>query len=318
MSAEASLPLRPVIAVACGVLIDAAGRVLLAQRPEGKVAAGYWEFPGGKIEPGETPRHALDRELHEELGITVHDARPLIRFRHEYSNRSVLLDTWLVTDFDGEPQGREDQALAWLSAAQLAARPQVLPTVPPIAAALNLPSDYVFTPPQADEAFIRTRLPRLPAGALLRLRLPGLTDAAYAALAGRVLRDCTALGLRLVLDRAPENAAELGAAGWHATSAVLAQLTQRPLPEAYACFASCHDREELARAAQLGFTAAVLGPVLPTSTHPTAASLGWSRFGEWTRELALPIYALGGVGPAQQQEAYAAYAQGTAGITAYW
>ena len=305
---------KPVLAVACGVLVRG-GRVLLAQRPVGKVAAGSWEFPGGKIEPGETTRQALERELHEELGVEVRSARPLIRFRHEYSNRTVLLDTWLIDGFDGEPHGREEQALAWVTPEELAAHPQVLPTVLPIAGALRLPVDYVFTPADAGEDFLLERLPRLPEGALLRLRLPVLDDAGYAALARQLAPACRVLRLRLVLDRDPALSAELGAS-WHATAAVLATLERKP--PGLECHASCHTPEELARAAQLGFASAVLGPVRATATHPGVEPLGWERFADWTAPLQLPVYALGGVGPAQKDEAFAAYAQGVAGIRAYW
>ncbi|MDM4772795.1 Nudix family hydrolase [Solimonas sp. SE-A11] len=305
---------KPVLAVACGVLVRG-GRVLLAQRPVGKVAAGSWEFPGGKIEPGETTRQALERELHEELGVEVREARPLIRFRHEYSNRTVLLDTWLIDTFDGEPHGREEQALAWVTPEELAAHPQVLPTVLPIAGALRLPVDYVFTPADANEAFLLERLPRLPAGALLRLRRPGLDDAGYAVLARSLAPVVRRQGLRLLLDRDPALSAELGA-GWHATSARLAVLERKP--EGLECHASCHTPEELMRAAQLGFASAVLGPVRTTATHPGVAALGWERFADWIAPLQLPVYALGGVGPAQRDEAFAAYAQGVAGIRAYW
>ncbi len=305
---------KPVLSVACGVLVRG-GRVLLAQRPVGKIAAGSWEFPGGKIEPGETTRQALERELHEELGVEVRGARPLIRFRHEYSNRTVLLDTWLIDGFDGEPHGREEQALAWVTPDELAAHPQVLPTVLPIAGALRLPTDYVFTPAEADEAFLLERLPRLPTGALLRLRRPGLDDAAYAVLARRLAPACEAQGLRLVLDRGPELSAQLGA-GWHATALVLAMLDS--LPTGLQCHASCHSPAELERATQLGFDSAVLGPVQATATHPGSVPMGWERFADWTAPLQLPVYALGGVGPGQKDEAFAAYAQGVAGIRAYW
>jgi 8-oxo-dGTP diphosphatase len=308
----------PLIPVACGVLVDRQGRVLSAQRPEGKVAAGYWEFPGGKIEPGETAVAALARELHEELGVTVREARPLIRFRHAYTNREVILDTWLVTAFDGEPHSREGQALAWLSRDELAGQNQVLPTVGPIARALTLPVDYVFTPPQAGLESIRAGLSQLPSGALLRLRLPSLSDPDYERVTDELLPRCAALGLCLVLDRDPAQVQRLGAAGWHATASRLAGLSQRPLPPDLLCLASCHELEELAKARALGFDAAVLGPVRPTASHPGQPGIGWGGFAERIESLPLPVYAIGGVGPAQRDEAYAAYAQGIAGISAYW
>jgi 8-oxo-dGTP diphosphatase len=108
------------IHVVAGTIADADGRVLIAQRPRGRHMAGRWEFPGGKLAPGEDPLIGLKRELAEELGVEVRAARPLIRLRHEYQDRRVLLDVWQVTDYDGEPQALESQALAW-------ARPDDLP-----------------------------------------------------------------------------------------------------------------------------------------------------------------------------------------------
>ena len=84
------------IHVVAGALFDAQGRVLIAQRPAGKHMAGGWEFPGGKRERGEEPRDTLVRELHEELGIEVHEAVPLIAYEHQYPHRRVLLDLWVV------------------------------------------------------------------------------------------------------------------------------------------------------------------------------------------------------------------------------
>jgi 8-oxo-dGTP diphosphatase len=103
----------PLIDVACGVLVDADGQVLMAQRPPGKIAAGHWEFPGGKIEPGETTLAALSRELREELGVEVLAAEPLIDFVHRYRDRRVRLRTYRVTAYRGQPQGQEAQTLAW-------------------------------------------------------------------------------------------------------------------------------------------------------------------------------------------------------------
>lgn len=99
--------------VMAGVLLDAAGRVLLAQRPVGKHLAGLWEFPGGKIEPGETPLEALARELREELGISMQRAEPLIVVPWIYGECELRLDAWRVHAWLGEPRSLEGQALQW-------------------------------------------------------------------------------------------------------------------------------------------------------------------------------------------------------------
>ncbi len=103
------------ILVAAGVLRDASGRVLIAQRPDGKHAAGFWEFPGGKIQAGESPLQALCRELAEEIGIVVSAATPLMTFRHSYPERVVELQVFEVSHYSGEPRGLEGQALRWVA-----------------------------------------------------------------------------------------------------------------------------------------------------------------------------------------------------------
>jgi 8-oxo-dGTP diphosphatase len=112
--------------------------VLIAQRPAGKHLAGGWEFPGGKLEPGEGRLAGLARELREELGITIATPRPLIRVRHAYPSREVLLDMWVVTRYRGEPQGLDGQALRWCTQDELAMA-ELLPADKPIVAALRLP-----------------------------------------------------------------------------------------------------------------------------------------------------------------------------------
>jgi mutator protein MutT len=127
------------IHVVAAALIDARRRVLIAQRPAGKPLAGAWEFPGGKLEPGEAPVQGLARELREEIGVTIGPPRPLLRLRHSYPFGEVLLDVWVVRRYRGRPRGRDGQALRWCDRAALAAA-DLLPTDRPILAALRLPA----------------------------------------------------------------------------------------------------------------------------------------------------------------------------------
>jgi mutator protein MutT len=121
-------------------LVDAAGRILIAQRPPGSHLAGGWEFPGGKLEPGETPLAGLARELHEEIGVDVGEGphQPLGRVRHAYADREILIQAWTVTDFAGEPHGREGQELKWCAKNELA-HASLLPADAPLVDALMLP-----------------------------------------------------------------------------------------------------------------------------------------------------------------------------------
>lgn len=310
---------KPHIHVACGALRDARGRVLIVERPAGKIAALKWEFPGGKIETGETPRAALDRELHEEIGIVVREARPLILFTHEYLERKVTLHTFLVTDWDGEVHGRESQRLAWNSPGTPHGL-DVLPTVAPILRALGLPEDYVFTPPDVDVERLIRGLSAFPRQTLVRLRQPRLDRTHYEASARRLIEAARPWGLRVVLDRGEPMARLLGAAGVHFPQVALMQLEPGQLPNANNVLrlASCHDLASLQQAERMGLDAVVIGSVSATGSHPGAAPLGWDGFTGLATQVPLPAYAIGGLGPADKPQAFAHYAQGVAGISAYW
>lgn len=109
------------IRVAVGIL-KRDEKILIAERPTGKPYSGYWEFPGGKIEENETGKEALIRELHEELGIDVIDAKPQFHHPYTYPDKTVLLEIWLVEQFSGEPISKENQSLAWVTWSQLLER----------------------------------------------------------------------------------------------------------------------------------------------------------------------------------------------------
>ena len=307
---------RRFVHIAAGVLKNPRGEVLICQRPANKIYPGEWEFPGGKVEAGEDAPTALRRELREELGIAVVAARPLIRLRYSYPELAVDLDTWLVTAWRGEPVSSEHPATAWVMPEALPLR-QLLAADQPIVQALRLPADCVFTPPEPD-ANLAARLDRLPGGALLRLRLPGAPDEAYLRAVRQLAPACRARGLVLVTDRAPQQCEAWGAGGWHANSAVLRQLERRPVPASLWFGASCHSAEEIARARALGVDYIVLGPVHATPTHRGVPGLGWQEFGRLAGDAGLPVYAIGGVGPADLEQAWRQGAQGVAGISAYW
>jgi mutator protein MutT len=128
--------------VVAGVVRDASGRVLIAQRPAGKHLAGGWEFPGGKLGVGEGRAVGLARELREEIGIIVESARPLIRVRHRYAERGVLLDVWVVSAYRGEVAGLDGQQLRWCSGEELRVAP-LLEADRPVVAAVLLPEQLV-------------------------------------------------------------------------------------------------------------------------------------------------------------------------------
>jgi 8-oxo-dGTP diphosphatase len=321
--------LRPVgqagqlIHVVAGVLADSRGRVLIAQRPPGKHLAGSWEFPGGKRDDDETPDAALRRELIEELGVRIAGARPLIRYRHDYDDRSVDLDVWTVDSWDGEPVGLEGQALDWVPPAQLEAH-DLLPADRPISVALQLPEHYLITGGSAGEDDFRRRLGcALDAGIrLVQLRLPDASDEEVSARAVIAAGMCRARHARLLINGEPAAATvvaeEVGADGIHVPSRYLRVLDRSALPADMLCGVSCHDRREVELAIHAGADFAVLGPVRPTPSHAGAPGIGWVGLGDILADLPIPVYALGGVGPADVDDARRAGAQGVAGISAFW
>ena len=306
--------------VAAGVLRRADGRVLLARRKTDSHQGGLWEFPGGKVEPGESVRQALARELDEELGIGIRDFRPLIRVAHDYEDRKVLLDTWLITAWRGEPQGRENQPLSWVAVNELARWP--MPAADrPIVTAIGLPPVCLITPPSVPDAraFLDDLRAALDGGiSLVQFRVFGLEDQALADLALAARRLCDRYGARMLLNGPLELARRTGAHGLHLDRRRLAAMKSRDDYSGLLLGASCHDARELALARDKGVDFALLSPVLPTASHPDVEVLGWKRFSELVDGLPLPVYALGGMQPSLLARSWQAGAQGIAGIRGLW
>jgi 8-oxo-dGTP diphosphatase len=317
-----------IVEVAAAVLQKPDGTFLLAQRPPDKIWAGYWEFPGGKIEPGETPYHALVRELREELGITVTTAYPWLTRVYAYPHATVRLNFFRVTEWSGELHPHEGQQFAWQSSPSLTLprgeREQVLvaPVLPanaPILRVLSLPVLYAISNVQelGEDEFMRRLEAALDNGLrLVQLREKDHSRAALRDLALKMLPLIRHAGARLIINADIELCREIGADGVQLTGTQLAELDQRPAVEW--CAVSCHSAAELRRAEQLGCDFALLSPVLPTQSHPGAAYLGWEKFAAITAGAAIPVYALGGLTSSDMTTAWRHGAHGVALLRQAW
>ena len=309
-----------IIRVAVAAIVDDAQRVLIARRPDHVHQGGLWEFPGGKCEPGESIDDALQREIYEELGIQLGARRALIRIPHCYTDRSVLLDVWRVDTFTGQPQGCEGQAVEWVSLDVLGERAFPAANLP-IIRALQLPTAYLITPEPGEDhkTFLAQLQHRLDDGIrLVQLRAKGLDEADYRSLAERVIAQCRRSGAQVLLNANVELAVQLGADGIQLSSQRLQQADARDLPGELLLGASCHTAGELAHAHAIGANFALLSPVKPTVSHPDAPALGWKAFEQQVAACAMPVYALGGMTPADLDDAIVHGAQGIAAIRALW
>lgn len=310
--------MKKIVHVAAAVITRPDGSVLLGQRAPDTFYPGYWEFPGGKVEPGETPRDALIRELDEELGMRVDTAYPWITREHVYEHAHVSLHFFEVTAWRGEIHDRVHSALSWQQAGAMDVGP-MLPANGPILKALRLPRVCGIT--HAGEIGIDAQLARLEAALagglrLVQIREPALPDADCERFARAVVERCHAAGALAVVNGDAALARRIGADGLHLPARSLMAADGRPDFEWVG--ASCHSRAELEQAAALEFDYALLGAVRPTQSHPERATLGWSAFGELIVRLPLPVFALGGLSAGDLETAKAAGAHGVAGIRGIW
>lgn len=278
---------------AVGIVCRRDGAVFLQQRaPHNPYYPNYWEFPGGKVEAGETPAAALRRELREEIGIEVTAFRPWLCRRHAYPHALVTLSFFRVQQWRGEPQGKEGQQWQWH---------QVTSAPPPLLPASEVPWRWLRLPPRcvvsaAEVVGVQRTLDLLPQVAaqpvLLQLRDKNLPSAQRLQLA-QAMAPAVAAGGGLLMVNDDEALARKVHANLHLSSARLRACTTRPPFDWVG--ASCHTAEELAQAAALQLDYAVLSPVCKTLTHVQAVPLGWEGFAAHAAATPLPLYALGGL-----------------------
>ena len=308
---RAGTPMSDVVRVAAAVILRADGDVLLAQRPPGRAYAGYWEFPGGKLEAGETPAQALTRELYEELGITVRTASPWLVQEFVYPHAHVELHFFRVFAFEGELTSHDGQAFSWQDPRAIVVTP-LLPANTRVLSALTLPAIYAITcaVDVGDDAFIERARRALDAGIRLIQVREDRDAVARDAFVRRIGALATAYGARVLLNGSAAQARRLGCAGVHWPARTLNAATTRP--HDLIVGASCHTHAEVLHASALDVDFAVLGPVLATPTHPDAPPLGWKGFAAAVANTRVPVYALGGLEPDDLATAIAHGAHGIA------
>jgi 8-oxo-dGTP diphosphatase len=310
--------MRKKVDVAAAVLTRPDGAFLLGQRAADTFYPGYWEFPGGKVEPGESPREALVRELREELGIEVVRADPWITREHAYEHAHVRLHFFRVPHWRGDLQDHVHAALAWQRPGSQSVAP-MLPANAPVLKALALPVFYGIT--RATDFGVDRQIALAERAFGRGLRLVQVREAELAAplqrrLIQALLPAARRHDARLLISGDAGLARESGADGVHLSARQLMAATARP--EFPLVGASCHRAVELEQAARLDLDFVVLGPVRPTASHPGAPGMGWEAFASLVAGYPLPVFAIGGLAPADLETAWSHGAHGIAAIRSAW
>ncbi|MED5432845.1 MAG: Nudix family hydrolase, partial [Pseudomonadota bacterium] len=285
----------PAITVVAAIIRGEDGRICLSKRPDHKHQGGRWEFPGGKVEPGERLDEALARELYEELGMESSLSSPFMTIAHQYPDLHVTLHFRDVTGWRGVPTGKEGQQVAWFALSDLA--DLSFPAAnQPVVTAILLPPCLAIVPDTIELNTLLTGIERLDSMQTgLYLRAWSQHPARE-----RILETCRRAGVRVWL-RADSPLGMAGGMpegvfGLHLPASVLMDCSRRP-DFSGVVSAACHDQQALDKAVSLGLDSALISPVNPTTTHPDQPALGWERAGQWASGLPLACYMLGGVGP---------------------
>ena len=335
--------MNDIVHVAVAVIVNDAGEACISLRHEHAHQGGLWEFPGGKVEAGETVEQALSREVKEELGIDILCSRPMIRIKHDYADKSVCLHVQKITGFHGTAVGLEGQDVKWVTIENL--KDHDFPEAnQAIIKSLSLPDQYLITGLfESPDDFLMRLENALDRGIkLVQLRLKSRVVDSTADMASddngstlyRIIDEasalCTSHHARLMLNLSMDNQRLLGITdysgfdiafdGVHLDSRSLMSIDSVAAlkQQAKLVSASCHNVEELKTAEKLGLDFVVLSPVKKTSSHPQAEALGWEQFEQLSDLVSIPIYALGGLNATDIEEAWSRGAQGIASISGLW
>lgn len=310
-----------VVDVAVAVLYRPDGSVLVQKRAEGSHQGGLWEFPGGKLEPGENVEQALLREIQEELGVLISKSRPLISVRHTYHDLSVCLHVYWVESWIGDVTAVEGQPLQWVGCGELSSLD--MPAADkPIISAIQLPPRFFITPEKISDPdhFLlqATKLFSDENGVLLyRVKDQGDQDEQHFFLELKRIADQS----QIPVIRHSMMPFTLPGCGVHFSEKEIRENSYLGMVSGSSdqqFGASCHSLEAVLMAQQAGMDYVFLSPVKATSSHPGASPLGWAKFQSIVNQVNIPVYALGGMSVSDISESWKRGAQGIAGISLWW
>lgn len=319
--------MKNIVHVAVGVIVgrhgvsaEEQGAILIAKRPDKTHQGGLWEFPGGKVEQGETLFDALKRELKEELAIDITATEPLIKIRHDYGDKVVLLDVHKVTEFSGQPRGNEGQPIRWVTPSSL--HEYEFPAANrPIATAINLPQRLLITGEFTELSDFLARIESALQNGIRMVQLRLQKSDAIETLLGSVVELCNRYSAKLMINTSSHVFADLGVAssvGLHLNSSQLLSCDARPVSDSILLSASCHNEIEIEYAEKIGVNYIYLSPVKATNSHPNQEGMGWDRFRSLVDNATIPVYALGGMTETDLAIALENGAQGIAAISEWW
>ena len=310
------MPENELVHVAVGLIVNSDDEVLVALRHPDSHQGGLWEFPGGKVEHGESVFAALDREFREELGVSVRRAFPMRKINHAYPDKRVLLDVWRITEFSGQAIGREGQQIKWQAVTELQA--EHFPRAnSPIIDLLRLPDRIAITPTFRSTAELEHFIERCASDAvrMIQLRQKHLSAGDYDDWFQLASVRCNEAGIILSANIPIARSPVYVGSPVHYSASDLMQAASPGAGGEHPCrSASCHDLEELQKAEALGMDFVYLSPVAVTDKYSAERVLGWSKFEALARQVSLPVYALGGMRPDDLAIARAHGAAGIAGI----
>jgi len=294
-------------------------RVFFTRRKKGQHLENLWEFPGGKVEAGESRFHALQRELTEETSIQVHSALPFHSLIHHYKDKVIYLDVWEVKKFSGYAHGREGQESTWLMQQEIPQYPFPEADLP-VLKALSLPSTIVITPeftePEADSMLLHfTRLMRQHRYRLILFRSHLLDDKQYLDIAIKLKQICALNNAELIISRPELNS--LGSVlfesfkRWHIDSALLSSLHSNDIDESIILSTTCHNKTQLEMAEKFNCDFALLPIFKGISKNRGPVDQGWFRFNKITQQCRIPVFAFGGL---QRKDLTLARYQGAIGV----